>query len=233
MRLLAVAVLAVLMVASMLQPAAAYVGTLDQQQTLTCSFEILSELQFLGQTFTAGLNGPLTEVDLVIGCSSTDGGATCASNGPVTVEIHSDSPDGNKLGSSSLPGSAIPTYVGLPSIFVAFTFSPPPTVVAGSVYAIVLTTTEWVHPYNVGDCDTNGYPDGTEWVNGVTGGTGWGIPYPNNDLAFKTYVAPPAVGAPVGGFMEPANKLTVFAPYLALLGVIGAVVVVFWKRPDN
>jgi hypothetical protein len=40
-------------------------------------------------------------------------------------------------------------------------------------------------------------------------------------------------GAPVGGFMEPANKLAVFAPYLALLGVIGAVAVVYCKRRDN
>lgn len=38
---------------------------------------------------------------------------------------------------------------------------------------------------------------------------------------------------PVGGFMEPVNKLAVFAPYLALLGVIGAVAVVYWKRPQN
>jgi len=42
-----------------------------------------------------------------------------------------------------------------------------------------------------------------------------------------------AAGAPVGGFMEPVNKLVVFAPYLALFGVIGAVAVFFWKRPDN
>jgi hypothetical protein len=42
-----------------------------------------------------------------------------------------------------------------------------------------------------------------------------------------------APSGPVGGFMEPVNKLAVFAPYLALLGVIGAIAVVFWKRPDN
>ncbi|MGA2240028.1 MAG: hypothetical protein ABSG74_12535 [Candidatus Bathyarchaeia archaeon] len=38
---------------------------------------------------------------------------------------------------------------------------------------------------------------------------------------------------PVGGLMQPVNKLVVFAPYLALFGVIGAVAVVFWKRTDN
>ncbi|MGA2239718.1 MAG: hypothetical protein ABSG74_10950 [Candidatus Bathyarchaeia archaeon] len=40
-------------------------------------------------------------------------------------------------------------------------------------------------------------------------------------------------GAPVGGFVEHVNRLAVFAPYLALFGVIGVVAVVFWKRPEN
>ena len=39
--------------------------------------------------------------------------------------------------------------------------------------------------------------------------------------------------SPVGGLIEPVNKLAVFAPYLALFGVIGAIAVLFWKRPDN
>lgn len=42
----------------------------------------------------------------------------------------------------------------------------------------------------------------------------------------------PAVG-PVGGLVEPVNKVAVFAPYLALFGVIGTVAVIVWKRPDN
>jgi len=42
-----------------------------------------------------------------------------------------------------------------------------------------------------------------------------------------------APSGPVGGFMEPVNKLAVFAPYLALFGVIGTVAVIVWKRPDN
>jgi len=218
------AVMAVLIVASMFQPAAAHMGTLDQQQALICSSEVLSQLQFLGQTFKAGLNGPLTEVDLVIGCSSTDGGATpCASNGPVTVEIHSDSTIGDLLGSSSLPGSAIPEFdpSGLPSVFVTFTFSPPPTVVAGSVYAIVITTTEWVHAYSVGDCNTNPYfSRGSEWINGRTGGQGW-QEHPDSDFAFKTYVA--AAAPPVGGVMMPVSTLAMVAPWLALIGLVGCI----------
>ena len=44
-----------------------------------------------------------------------------------------------------------------------------------------------------------------------------------------------AAGAPVGGFMEPVNKLAVFAPYLALFGVLAVVVVAVapWKKRDN
>ncbi len=40
---------------------------------------------------------------------------------------------------------------------------------------------------------------------------------------------------PVGGFIEPINKATVFAPYLALFGVIAVIVIAAapWKRPDN
>ena len=45
----------------------------------------------------------------------------------------------------------------------------------------------------------------------------------------------PATGSPVGGFMEPVNKLAVFAPYLALFGVLAVVVVAVtpWKKREN
>jgi len=41
--------------------------------------------------------------------------------------------------------------------------------------------------------------------------------------------------APVGGVVEPANKLMVFAPYLALFGVIAVVVVAVapWKKCES
>ncbi len=46
--------------------------------------------------------------------------------------------------------------------------------------------------------------------------------------------APPTqAGPPVGGFVEPVNRLTVFAPYLALFGAIAAVAVVVWKKREN
>lgn len=61
---------------------------------------------------------------------------------------------------------------------------------------------------------------------------GIGAPPISLDLWGQTDLAPgPAVA--VGGVVVPVNKLAVFAPYLALLGGIGAVVVVLWKRTDN
>ena len=42
--------------------------------------------------------------------------------------------------------------------------------------------------------------------------------------------------APVGGVVEPVNKLVVFAPYLTLFGLVATVAVVvakLWKKPKN
>jgi len=41
---------------------------------------------------------------------------------------------------------------------------------------------------------------------------------------------------PVGGFMEPVNNLAVYAPYLALFGVVAVVAIVVakpWKKRGN
>lgn len=53
------------------------------------------------------------------------------------------------------------------------------------------------------------------------------------NLMIRAELGSSAPVGPVGGVVEPVNKIVVFAPYLALLGVIGAVAVVFWKRPNN
>jgi hypothetical protein len=38
---------------------------------------------------------------------------------------------------------------------------------------------------------------------------------------------------PVGGFMEPVNSVAIAAPYLALFGIVAAVAIIVWKRPEN
>jgi hypothetical protein len=48
-------------------------------------------------------------------------------------------------------------------------------------------------------------------------------------------VPPPSAG-PVGGVVEPVNKLAVFAPYVALFGIMAAVTVVMmapWKKTQD
>ena len=47
----------------------------------------------------------------------------------------------------------------------------------------------------------------------------------NWDLMIRAWVDP--VSRPVGGFVIPVNKLTILAPYLAIVGLIGAVTVAF------
>ncbi|MGA2239600.1 MAG: choice-of-anchor U domain-containing protein [Candidatus Bathyarchaeia archaeon] len=42
-------------------------------------------------------------------------------------------------------------------------------------------------------------------------------------------IVPPPSAGPVGGVVEPVNKLVVFAPYVALLGLVSAVTVVVAK----
>lgn len=61
-------------------------------------------------------------------------------------------------------------------------------------------------------------------------------PFEIGDLMIRALVDPVSgpVG-PVGGFMEPVNKLAVFAPYLALFGMVAVVAVVVaapWKKSD-
>lgn len=60
-----------------------------------------------------------------------------------------------------------------------------------------------------------------------------GTPTPQTAFLLSTGFQTPT---PVGGFIEPVNQLTVFAPYLALLGIVAAVAVVVvapWKKPES
>jgi hypothetical protein len=56
----------------------------------------------------------------------------------------------------------------------------------------------------------------------------------NSGNVLFTVLAPSPAG-PVGGFLEPVNKLAVFAPYLAVFGVLAVVVVavVPWRKRGN
>ena len=53
-----------------------------------------------------------------------------------------------------------------------------------------------------------------------------------DNFMIRAVISSPA-GAPVGGFMEPVNNLTIVAPYLALFGIVATVAVVVWKKREN
>jgi hypothetical protein len=47
-------------------------------------------------------------------------------------------------------------------------------------------------------------------------------PFEIGDLMIRALVDPVPVG-PVGGFMEPVNKLVILAPWLAVIGLVGCI----------
>jgi hypothetical protein len=108
-----------------------------------------------------------------------------------------------------------------------------------SGYRIIVTgdfyvSMEWIStssPYLGGDAT---YPawDGRSWIytNGV---------WEHDDTDFiRAEVGPPAIGAPVGGVVMPANTLAITAPWLAIIGLVGCIGTVVavaksWKKPEN
>ncbi len=69
-------------------------------------------------------------------------------------------------------------------------------------------------------------------VAGVTANSCCG-PGGSHNLMIRAEIDPTAYGAPVGGFVESVNKLTVLAPWFAVIGLVGCVgtiVVVAKKR---
>jgi hypothetical protein len=99
-------------------------------------------------------------------------------------------------------------------------------VVTGDFYVLIAQAV----PDTVGYDNTGSNFEGRS----VTGPTVAGLQVFSRSLMIRAEIEPiVAPVGPVGGFVEPVNKLVVFAPYLALLGVIGAVAVVFRKRPQN
>jgi hypothetical protein len=169
-------------------------GTLDQQQTVygdafagiwgpDSSTFPLSQ----AQTFTAGMSGPLDQVDLVV--------QRRFGTNPLTVEIRGVGtfglPTGSVLASTSVPASSLPD--GLRFVPFVFPSSSQASIVAGTQYAIVAY---------VGGEDQHawwGVQDdqyaGGSWFSTsnsppvVSPEVSW-TPHPNQDLAFKTYVVP-------------------------------------------
>ncbi len=162
----------------------AWAGTLDQQQTdFSVGTGTIDSGETPAQTFTAGLSGGIDQVDLHL---ESHGPTT-----PVTVEIRDTSagaPGATVLAAQSIPASSIPAAAS----WVTVNFATPAPVTAGSRYAVLAYSSPISMPQHYewgygGDVYAGGRftyatssPPSTPWTTGST-----------NDLAFKTYVAPP------------------------------------------
>jgi hypothetical protein len=217
-RILVVAVLAVVLALSSTQNV--FAAALDQKQEVVDGSWNLGygDPSTLGQEFQPSL--PIlvaVEVNLVVEFTPAT----------IILNVRHGTITGAILGSASLsvPVGTSWVYFSLGSV----------SVTPSSTYVIEVTDANMgqTPPQPVSSywsaSDSDSYPKGAAIV--LRAPTGF-------DFAFRTYGESPAspptpVGASVGGLMEPVNKLAVFVPYLALFGVIGAVAVVFWKRPNN
>lgn len=111
-------------------------STFDQSVGATAPYDSYSWIystQSAGQTFTAGLTGPLESVTVFL----KDGGSATAGLTLTVKNAVSGLPSGAALATESIPDSAVPSSVGA----VTVTFATPPTVTAGQTYAFLITTT--------------------------------------------------------------------------------------------
>ena len=143
----------------------------------------VSGSQSMGQSFTAGLAGPLSRISVGI---TSQGTVT-----QITAAIYASNEAGNAIGSAlaskTIDGTTVPTTSG--GALTVFDFASPVSVTAGMKYVIVLTTPDFSDPMSGGGgeyswFDLNG--------NGYVGGTGISFPLTSpsalNDFVFQTYV---------------------------------------------
>src|SRR5436190_13386268 len=168
----------------LVQPAAGQAGTLDQSQPLGPNTSgAFGGTVTVAQTFTAGVTGSLTQVNLML--------QAVAAPGPVTVEIRNVATGGvpnagPAIGVGTLPATSIPPVTGV-GAFISFPLSTPAPVVAGTQYAIVVLNPNpvslivYFSPVDV-------YPGGVAFQTLAAPG-GPFMAVPTVDLAFQTFVS--------------------------------------------
>jgi hypothetical protein len=157
-------------------------ASLDQINTFDSGFLVSPAIggnNWYAQTFTAGTNGRLMRVDVVL--STASGGIP----GTVTVEIRNTS--GSNPGGTILASATVGVFTD-PTTFFYYPaqFASPPTVTIGTKYAIV------IHSNSGGAFQTllkgsDSYSGGFV-LRSTNGGTAWTML--GNDMWFRTYVAP-------------------------------------------
>ncbi|MFZ5814412.1 MAG: tandem-95 repeat protein [Bacillota bacterium] len=161
-------------------PAQAAAEELDQSQTLQEGFQYCKANYACAQVFTAGKNGGVTRVRVLVAKESGTGDlllqvrALNSSGEPIGTTLASEA-----VAAADVPGAGSPAWVDV-------TFATPASVTAGTQYALYMTAQPDT-VYHWYDSRLNPYAGGREWLQD-TDGT-WD-PFSNNDLAFETYVTP-------------------------------------------
>jgi hypothetical protein len=163
---------------------------IDQQNTtVTNSGFGFTSTSWAGQTFTAGVTGQLTQVDVDLFCSG------CTGTTPnLTLSIRATSgglPTGADMASATIPGFSS----GSGGYFSA-SFGSPPTLTAGTQYAIVIRAVSnpsaGIYAY-VCSCtspNSNPYANGSR-VTSANSGSTWtaDVTSGGRDLGFKVYMS--------------------------------------------
>jgi hypothetical protein len=161
-------------------------ANIDQQNTtLSTSGVGINITTWGGQTFTAGVTGQLTRADINLFCSG------CTGTSPnLTLSLRATSgnlPTGADLATATLSGNAS----GASSYFVG-NFASPPTLTAGTVYALVVrpTASPSAGIYAITRSATNVYASGQR-VSSADSGSTWTAPLTagqTTDAGFRTYI---------------------------------------------
>ena len=156
-------------------------GTLDQEYTVAGGSGTLVEgVNQVAQVFTAGITGQLDTIDFRISSFSPTGP-------DLTMTIKATSgglPTGAGLATSTVARSATSGTTA----WVTFTFSSPITVVSGTQYAIVLSTTATTgNGYSTEVGSTSLYSGGNAYLSNSSGSS-WGSSSPATSQNFRTYV---------------------------------------------
>ena len=157
----------------------------QQNTTLSNSGVGITITTFGGQTFTPSVTGQLVKADINLFCSG------CTGTTPnLTLSLRATSgglPTGTDLASATITG-----FNSGAAVYYTGTFGTPPTLTAGTMYALVIRPTANPSPgtYALTRSSTDVYAGGTR-VSGATSGTVWSIPLTagvSTDAGFRIFI---------------------------------------------
>lgn len=183
---------------------------IDQQNVGTANAYVTSIAgNYSGQTFTAGLTGPLTQIDVY--------GYLVLSPGPLTVAVYATSgglPTGAAIATQTIPQAGLPTS----DQWFSVVFANPATLEAGGRYALAFETPSATGgaSLQIGVVVPQTYAGGVLLDNGPS----WAPNTASADALFRTYVdvasgsgeSPPPVlqqfGRPASGTCDEAAPIS-------------------------